>query len=222
MNRMNGSKLVQGISLTAGIAVLSMLAPRWVGWPEQFVIPSSFFVHTLMLGLSLGAMKLSGRGWASFGFAKAGYRFSSRILLWVLPTALLATVGALVGTRTDAPGPVSGMSPIQIMIFVWGYASVCEEVLTRGLLQTWITMDSAGPGRTRRLSRSVIISGLFFGAMHLVLIPRMGPAAIGVVFLTACLGLLAAWYRERTGSLIPSIIVHLLFNIGGSLPGWLK
>ncbi len=221
MKGKDGSALIQGISMAAGIALISLLAPRWIGWQDKSIIPSSFLVHTLMLGFSLGVMKLSGRGWSSFGFTKTGYRFSARILLWVIPTALLATAGALSGTRTDAPSPVSGMSPIQIIVFVWGYASVCEEVLTRGLLQTWITMDSAGPGRTRRLSRAIVVSGVFFGAMHLVLIPRMGPAAIGVVVMTTCLGVLAAWYRERTGSLIPSIMVHALFNIGGSLPLWL-
>jgi membrane protease YdiL (CAAX protease family) len=67
----------------------------------------------------------------------------------------------------------------------------------------------------------VIISGLFFGAMHVVLIPFMGPAAFPLIVLAVFLGLVAGYYRERTGSLLPAIIVHSLFNIGGSLPIWL-
>jgi membrane protease YdiL (CAAX protease family) len=34
------------------------------------------------------------------------------------------------------------------------------------------------------------------------------------------LGLVAARYREKTGSLLPAIIVHALFNIGSMLPLW--
>jgi membrane protease YdiL (CAAX protease family) len=59
---------------------------------------------------------------------------------------------------------------------------------------------------------------LFFGFMHFVLIKSMGPAAIPVILLAVVLGLVAARYRERTGSLLPAIIVHALFNIGGMLP----
>jgi membrane protease YdiL (CAAX protease family) len=35
------------------------------------------------------------------------------------------------------------------------------------------------------------------------------------------LGIVAGYNREKTGSLIPAIIIHALFNIGGMLPMWL-
>ena len=44
--------------------------------------------------------------------------------------------------------------------------------------------------------------------------------AVPVILLAMLLGLVAARYRERTGSLLPAIIVHALFNIGGMLPLW--
>lgn len=214
--------MVQGILITAGIAVISMMTPRLTGWPNDSFVPATFLVHSMMLGLSILFMKwISGSDLAAFGLTRGNFRFSPRILLWVLPTLILGIAGTMANPGNDAPSPVSGMSQVQIVVFVWLYASICEEILTRGLLQTLIsTRAPVLPGRRWRLSRSVVISGLFFGAMHLVLIPRMGPAAIGIVFMTSCLGLLAAWYRERTGSIIPAIIVHMLFNIGGTLPGW--
>ena len=64
------------------------------------------------------------------------------------------------------------------------------------------------------------MSALFFGAMHLVLVKLMGLAAVPVILLAVFLGLVAARYRETTGSLLPPIIVHALFNIGGTLPLW--
>jgi membrane protease YdiL (CAAX protease family) len=66
----------------------------------------------------------------------------------------------------------------------------------------------------------VLVSALFFGSMHIVLVKSMGPAAVPVILMAVFLGLIAARYRERTGSLLPAIIVHALFNIGGMLPLW--
>jgi membrane protease YdiL (CAAX protease family) len=48
----------------------------------------------------------------------------------------------------------------------------------------------------------------------------MGAGAVPVVLLATCLGLIAAHYREKTGSLLPPILIHALFNIGGTLPLW--
>jgi membrane protease YdiL (CAAX protease family) len=42
--------------------------------------------------------------------------------------------------------------------------------------------------------------------------------AVPVILLAMLLGLVAARYRERTESLLPAIIVHALFNMGGMLP----
>jgi membrane protease YdiL (CAAX protease family) len=63
----------------------------------------------------------------------------------------------------------------------------------------------------------VLFSGLYFGLMHVVAINKLGPP---VIVLTTLLGLVAGYYREKTGSLIPAIIIHALFNIGGMLPMW--
>jgi membrane protease YdiL (CAAX protease family) len=68
------------------------------------------------------------------------------------------------------------------------------------------------------LSLPVIFGGLYFGMMHIVAIKRMGPL---VILFTTLLGLVAGYYREKTKSLIPAIIIHALFNIGGSLPMWI-
>jgi membrane protease YdiL (CAAX protease family) len=42
-----------------------------------------------------------------------------------------------------------------------------------------------------------------------------------VPLLTTCPGLVTARYREKTGSLFPAIIIHVLFNIGGMLLLWM-
>jgi membrane protease YdiL (CAAX protease family) len=71
-----------------------------------------------------------------------------------------------------------------------------------------------------RISLPVLFSGLYFGAMHIVLIKRIGPAVVMVMTMAACLGIVAGYHREKTESLIPAIIIHALFNVGGALPMW--
>ena len=155
-----------------------------------------------------------------YGFTKGAYKFSPRILLWVLPTAVLITIQAVASHGQGTGGP-PGFTRYQLIVFVWVYASICEETLTRGLLQTLLSRGAkVGAAVHHRLSMPVLVSGLFFGSMHLVLVPRMGLAAVPVILLATFLGLVAARYREKTGSLLPAIIIHVLFNIGGMLPLW--
>jgi len=38
-----------------------------------------------------------------------------------------------------------------------------------------------------------------------------------LVFVTTLLGLYAGYHKERTNSLVPAIVIHLFYNMGGSL-----
>jgi membrane protease YdiL (CAAX protease family) len=49
----------------------------------------------------------------------------------------------------------------------------------------------------------------------------MGPMTIPICVSASLLGLVAGYHRQETGSLVPAILVHALFNVGGTLPGWL-
>ena len=109
-------------------------------------------------------------------------------------------------------------SIIQMIITVWVWSSICEEVFVRGLLQGF--MQHLKSIKFLKLSLPVIVSGLFFGAMHLSLLKAgMGQWFVCfIVFNTTVIGLLAAYYREKTNSLITPIIIHVLVNIVGSMP----
>jgi len=215
-------KLAAGLVLSAAVALVALYAGQRVPLPDGGFLSSSSITHTVMLVLSLGIMWLFSRGrLADFGLTRGTYRFRPTILLWVLPTAVLSLLSTLAPGRSEASDVLGGRTELQLVIFVWIYASVCEEVLTRGLLQTLISSDGGAKAVAARFSMPVVVSGLFFGAMHLVLIDSMGPAAVVPIALATLLGFLAARYREVTGSLIPAIIVHALFNVGGMLPGWI-
>lgn len=109
-------------------------------------------------------------------------------------------------------------SILQMILTIWVWSTICEEVLVRGLVQGYMQHLSAI--KISRLSLPVIVSGLFFGAMHLSLINAgMGAWFVAfTVFNTTVIGLVAAYYREKSGSLVPAILVHFIANVVGAIP----
>jgi membrane protease YdiL (CAAX protease family) len=213
---------VLALVLAATVALAALYAAKLVGVPPVHFLPPAFVTDTVVLALCIAVMGLLSQGHLHlFGLTKGTYQFSPFILLWILPTAVLSIASAVAPHAGPPPGPASELTKLQIVVFVWVYASIAEELLTRGLLQTLLSWNTRFAAVVIcRLSMPVLVSGLFFGAMHLVLFKSMGPAAVPVILLAVFLGLVAARYRERTGSLLPAIIIHVLFNAGGTLPLW--
>lgn len=188
-------------------------SPEWLG---------AFITHSIMWLLSVLTIMLMIRGkMTEYGFTKGSFRLTGRLFLWVIPMAILSVAGFFALRSGAEAKPGLGFNPLQTVIFVWIYASAAEEIFTRGLLQGYLSpLGKYGINLTRklRLSLPVLFSGLYFGLMHIVAIDKMGPP---VILLTTFLGIVAGYYREKTESLIPAIIIHALFNIGGTLPMWI-
>ncbi|MGC9158000.1 MAG: CPBP family intramembrane glutamic endopeptidase [Terracidiphilus sp.] len=196
--------------------LLAEYAARFVHLPPGSFVPLPSVMQTIFLFLSLAAMWLISRGrLAEFGLTRGTYTFNLRILWWVLPVAVLSLLGAIASPHARA---FIDLTKTQTIVFVWLYSSFCEETLVRGLLQTLLARSAGAAGRG--MSMPVLVSGLFFGAMHLMLIRLIGVGAIPIVLMATYLGLVAAHYREKTGSLLPAILLHVLFNIAGTLPMW--
>jgi len=106
-------------------------------------------------------------------------------------------------------------SIINMVIKVWIFSSIAEEVFVRGLFQG--ILDPLKTKKFLRLSLPVILSGLFFGLIHLSLLNSgYGHWFVGtIVFSATIMGLLAAYYREKSESLIPPIIIHFTANVIG-------
>jgi len=211
--------LIMGLAISAvtlGVPRLLGVTQTGPGWLGVFITHSCMWISSILTILLLNGGSLRG-----YGFTRRGFRLTGGIFLWVIPTAVLSVMG-FVASRTGAPvKPGLGFSPLQYIVFVWIYASVAEEIFTRGLLQGYLsplTGYGINLSKKLRLSLPVLFSGLYFGLMHVVAINKMGPP---VIVLTALLGLVAGYYREKTGSLIPAIVIHVLFNVGGMLPMWL-
>ena len=211
--------LVMGLAISIvtlkapGLFRVTETSPDWL---------RAFITHSFMWILSILIIILMTKGQiGEYGFTKGRFRLNGKIFLWAIPTAALSIMGFFASRAGQDVKEVLELSYLEDIVFVWIYASICEEVFTRGLLQSFLS-PLAGYGiklsKRLRLSLPVLFSGLFFGMMHVVAINRLGPSVI--VFASA-LGIVAGYYREKTESLIPAIIIHAFFNIGGMLPMWI-
>jgi membrane protease YdiL (CAAX protease family) len=90
-----------------------------------------------------------------------------------------------------------GALPLQILVIVLA-APICEEVLFRGMLFG---------GLRERLPRigAALVSGVVFGGLH----ATTGISAVPPLII---FGILLALLYERTGSILPGILVHMLNN----------
>jgi len=191
-------------ALTRSLAPQSVAAHPWL---DQFVF------KTVLAGLSLAAIPLVNRtGFAAAGFIRpAGVRW---LLVWapsLLVGALLTIVILALGSR-GLSGVFANYGFAGVVFWVWFYSSFTEEIFTRGWFQSYLA--------DRDPRYAVASSAILFGAMHLSLFRRIDPAAAAAIVLaTLALGFMAARLRERYGSLVPAIVAHVSFNVGGFVGG---
>ena len=191
------------------------------GSPEWM---SVFVNYAIMLAVSLILVLASSTGDPSrFGFTrpKVGGGYVAGITWGVILGAIASSV--TLTSRAGGMSPLKGLSFVQIILLVWVLASVAEEILVRGYVQSYLEplMDRGFSVFHLRISLPVIMSAVFFAVMHIILL------ATGTSFLTTYivvvfaffLGLVAAYQRERTGSILPAIAAHVSFNVGGAVGG---
>src|SRR6056297_1272491 len=202
-------------------------------WIKQFVAlnfyTANVFMKGYMLLFSLLLILLVNKGsLRNYGFTKPEKLRYVRFFL--ISTGIL--IGAFIfgnlifnGILRNIFPPESGkagfpetQSLLQRILTIWIWSSICEEVLTRGFIQGF--MNKHINIRFLKLSLPVWISGLFFGLMHLSLLNiNMDVWFISfIVTNTTVIGLLAAYYREKTKSIYPAFFVHFWANVILTLP----
>lgn len=94
--------------------------------------------------------------------------------------------------------------PLWLVLLTFAVApAICEEVAFRGFMLS-------GFSRNGRIGLAIIISSLAFGLMHMI--PQQ-------VFNAALLGLVLGLIAVRSGSLLPGIVFHFLWNSTAVLHG---
>lgn len=178
--------------------------------------------HSLMLVFSILLILVINKGkLKGYGF---NWNINFPILKVIIISILLGFLPSLIimGSNfqeKDFPG--SDFNWLQKIIYIWLWASICEEVFTRGLIQGFLfPVKNIGINFLNRfISLPVMVGAVFFGLMHFMLL-TLGISffiVITIVIFGIVLGIIAGYYREKTNSLVPAIIVHMCFNIGGSI-----
>lgn len=171
------------------------------------------FSILIILILTKGRLKEYGFNWnLNFPFMKI-----------VFISLVFGFLSSLIGSSfidSTSKMPATDFTLIEKILYIWFFASISEEVLTRGLIQGFLSsLKHIGiKFLNYYLSLPVIIGAIFFGAMHLALL-ALGVNILSVMTIVVfgiVLGLIAGYQKEKINSLIPAIIVHICFNIGGS------
>jgi membrane protease YdiL (CAAX protease family) len=131
---------------------------------------------------------------------------------WSDTVAILRAVGSDDGRLANAGLGVAAIIVLRACVL----APIVEELLFRGALFAWLR---------QRLSASltIAVTSIAFAAIH---------AYPAILPLTFAIGVAFGWIRERSGSVAPTIVVHVVHNVllvafayatvgwGARLPPW--
>jgi membrane protease YdiL (CAAX protease family) len=161
-----------------------------------------------------------------FNFSDYGFKLSRDLMILkalicgVVIGGVLSFAGSFVPSRELSFG---SLTFLQRLLVFWILASVTEEIIFRGLIQTYLSWHISGSVTIFRsqLTTAGLITATFFGLVHLALLSQSAATlqAITIVLVALILGIIAGYFRDKTGSLVAPIIVHSLFNITGSIVG---
>lgn len=177
-----------------------------------------FLVPFLLIGfLSKGEFK-------QFGF---NLNQKSPIFTYLRMLVLGAISGVILSLRyipqliaqqpIDIPRPVSTASVIGNLTFQWLMVGISEEIMFRGLIQTYLMKNLSGYKKLfgHSFHLGTIASALIWGIFHFINILIMPfDAVVFYVALTTFAGLWMGYAYQQTKSLLTTIIVHnMLFGV---------
>lgn len=162
---------------------------------------------TLLLGLYFVALRPKKISWTDVGVKGFPARDWWRIVLWILVLIVFSVTAvyltSFLGNTVENSKTVSLQQNVTLFTIIIGIISAgivspfYEEIFYRGFIYRWL--------RTRVGMRwAIVISSLIFTLAHF---PTMN--AMPVNFIS---GVVFAWTYERTGSVVPGMIVHGVFN----------
>ena len=206
---------VLGVSTSISMIIFNKFPDLVKSLPmgEGFIIQVCFLVVSTLLILVVSKGNLP-----RYGFKLGKNIQPSRIIILGLVVGIAGTlVGSIIPDAISIE-PDYG-SFINLIIGVWILASIAEEVFIRGLIQGFLgPLTRFGFSiRGLRISIPVLVSGLFFGLMHLgILSTGANFLSVAIIVIFAfVLGIIAGYYREKSESLIPAMIIHICGNVGG-------
>ncbi|MED1865956.1 CPBP family intramembrane metalloprotease [Fictibacillus nanhaiensis] len=215
----NSRELILLLSLClVGVPILleNILYYQLIHWFDNTLYAGTFtgFCMAIVFTLSVYwiALKPNRIGWRSVGVAPLTKKMWKTIVLWtilliIISITLVVIMDVLsIGTSNDKTDSLkSNITPFTLMIGFLSAAVVSpiyEEIFYRGFLYTWF--------RRWGIQKAMIFSSFIFMIVH---IPTYNTLPVNFAS-----GLVFCWVYEKTGSIIPAIIIHGVVNgIGISL-----
>lgn len=161
----------------------------------------------LMVGLYFIALRPQKLSWGEVGIKKFPAKYWWKILIWLLITVVLSIAGLVLtsalgnsidNSKTESLQQNINWFTILIGIISAGIISpIYEEIFYRGFIYRWIRVRLG-------VKWGILLSSLIFTIAHF---PTLN--AMPVNFIT---GVMFAWAYEKTGSVIPAMIIHGVFN----------
>lgn len=211
-----------GLLITFIIFAAATVAGRNITLGNNF-IPSSFFIHTVMLIFSVGAIAIL-RKYVPFRIAWPRFKTIWKPILFGFLTTVIVNITLNVftmaaGFKPEAHPLLTASTPLQTFLFIFIYASIAEEILMRGFLQNFLhPLKARGIHLFKHtISLPVIIGAVAFGLIHLILFTTgVGTLfVVRTVIFTTILGLFAGYYQEKHNNHAYAIIVHMAGNLMG-------
>ena len=216
----NFERIIYGLIITAVIFAAANIFGNKLHVNIAF-FPDSFSTHTIMFLLSVIAIFIF-RANLNYIISLPKFNFILKpaaigILASIIINILMAVITKIAGGEAERHAFLSKMNPYQVIVFVFIYASVAEEILFRGFLMNLLKpLENIGINiLKRRLSVPVIVSAIAFGLAHLILITTGAGFffLLRIVLFTTILGLIAGYYQEKHNNNAYAIIVHMSGNL---------
>ena len=177
-------------------------------WLSELIGKPNLATSVLLVAFSIGLIFYVARnGWLSF-YGLGPLRKNSFTGTWLyIPLAVIAALQLFKGFKENLD--VTAVLLIVVLMICVGFI---EELLFRGFLFKGILTKGT-------LTRAVLISGVTFGIGHVVNLARgyTGTEQLLQIGFAIVVGIVLALLFAVTGTIIPLIIFHILFNIGGNL-----
>lgn len=185
------------------VALLNILYIVWGRTDFLGVAANVILSELLVLGpalIFLGIRRRPWSDWLNFRRIKLSTFFMTILYTFlIMPLAVLLNAISMLFVENEMSmmsGDILNL-PFWMMLFLIGiYGPFCEEFVFRGIIYT-------GYKKTGSVFRSIFLSALLFGLMHMNFNQAPYAIAIGIMF---------ALLVEASGSLWTSVIAHIVVN----------
>lgn len=218
----NNERLLYGIIIAIVVFAISTFVGSKIDLNIDF-IPSSFGTHSLMLIFSI-VLIYGLKRHVNYKIQIPKFKATLKPILFgflatIIINVSLTIISKILGGKIEGHAALAKMSPLQVFVFVFIYASIAEEILFRGFLMNILKpLKIRGINIFKRnISIPVIISAVAFSLGHLILITTGagGLFLLRIVIFTTVLGLIAGYYQEKYDNNAFAIVVHMAGNLMG-------